>query len=210
MIHTDIINILIQKYGFKSYLEVGVGNPKFNFNEIICDLKEGVDTYNEDSLCEFNYNREEFDEAVKKITYKMSSDEFFKTHENKYDIIFVDGLHLEEQCGRDIVNSLKHLNSNGLVVVHDCLPGCELHQRVPRESSCWNGDVWKCIPELEKQSIEYETVDVIYGCCIIKYKSHPEDIQYLDKSFYTYEDFEHNKKTMMHIITEEEFLKKYK
>lgn len=55
-------------------------------------------------------------------TYRMTSDEFFKNYiKQKYDIVFVDGLHLHEQVYRDIINSLNNLNENGVIVVHDCI-----------------------------------------------------------------------------------------
>ena len=34
--------------------------------------------------------------------YKMSSDIFFKSNKKYFDIIFIDGLHLEEQVDKDI------------------------------------------------------------------------------------------------------------
>lgn len=183
MNHTDIINSLISKNGFNSYLEIGMDNPDHNFIKINCELKHSVDPYfEEDHKPGYDISVEEFDKALKYLTHRMTSDEFFEQCEDKYDIIFIDGLHIEEQCGRDIINSLKHLNKGGFILVHDCLPIKEIHQKVPRESEWWNGDVWKCIPELEKQKIEFETIDCDCGCCIIKYKKNPETLKYLDKS----------------------------
>ena len=56
---TSVIRYFIQKYNYKSYLEIGIANPKRNFNRIICDEKDGIDP-------EGNCN------------YKMTSDQFFK------------------------------------------------------------------------------------------------------------------------------------
>ena len=43
MNRTEIINQLIKIYGYKTYLEIGVGNPAINFNKILCIKKIGVD-----------------------------------------------------------------------------------------------------------------------------------------------------------------------
>jgi hypothetical protein len=42
----------------------------------------------------------------------MTSDEFFEINKSTYDIIFIDGLHIDEQVERDIINGLKILNLN--------------------------------------------------------------------------------------------------
>ena len=46
---------------------------------------------------------------------------------------------------KDIKNSLKFLNSNGVILLHDCLPRTIWNQVTPRMNSDWNGDVWKSI-----------------------------------------------------------------
>ena len=43
------------------------------------------------------------------------------------------------------MNSIKVLNKNGMIILHDCLPPSINHQRVPRTRYSWNGDVWKSI-----------------------------------------------------------------
>ena len=45
MNRTDIINFLIQKYGFKNYLEVGVQFPHSNYDNIQCKNKTGVEPF---------------------------------------------------------------------------------------------------------------------------------------------------------------------
>ena len=59
---TDIINSLIQKFGYTTYLEIGVQNG-VNFKRVICKYKVGVDP----------------DPKVELYgVYKMTSDHFFK------------------------------------------------------------------------------------------------------------------------------------
>ena len=88
----NIINSLIDEFDYKSYLEIGV-RRRGNFNRINCVLKDGVDPNGQGN-------------------YKTTSDKFFalpNVKKKKWDIIFIDGLHIDEQVNRDIKNSLKHL-----------------------------------------------------------------------------------------------------
>ena len=88
----EIINLLIVKNGYKSYLEIGLDNG-LNFSKIKIDNKKSVDP----ALGQYSHA---------KPTYKLTSDDFFKQNKDKYDIIFIDGLHHSEQVYRDIKNSL--------------------------------------------------------------------------------------------------------
>jgi len=104
----DIINHMINLYGYKDYLEIGIRQKK-NFKKIIAETKHGVD-------------------PAWSCTFKMTSDDFFKTNKKKYDIIFIDGLHKEYQVMNDVLNSLNFLNDGGTIVMHDCNPRREAHQ----------------------------------------------------------------------------------
>lgn len=208
MERSDIINLLIKKNNFKSYLEIGLDKPDFNFTKINCEIKHSVDPYFIEDH-EYGLSVDKFEEAFKYLTYRLTSDEFFEKTQYKYDIIFIDGLHTERQCGKDIINGLKHLNENGFIIVHDCLPVSEESQIVPRKTAIWTGDIWKCIPELKKQFIEYNVVDCDFGCGIIKYTPDYMYLHYLEKSNYEYRDFVLNRNELMNVISVEEFMDKY-
>lgn len=156
MTRSELINLLIQNYGYETYLEIGVNTPAqpgFNYNNVKAGLKHGVDPA----------------ERVQ-ATFKMTSDEFFeKRISMKYDLIFIDGLHLSEQAYRDIQNALKWLTNNGTIVVHDCNPTLEKTQRRVHTSGAWHGDVWKAILRLrmEEPELSIYTVDTDEGCTII-------------------------------------------
>ena len=75
----------------------------------------------------------------------MTSDHFFSINKDNFDIIFIDGLHEYSQVMKDIKNSLKFLNKEGIILLHDCLPRTIWNQITPRLNSDWNGDVWKSI-----------------------------------------------------------------
>lgn len=130
---TDIINIVADKIGAKSYLEIGVRNPDDNFNRIKVpiDRKVGVDP------------------AAKKRfqgEFKATSDEFFKVckgMKQRFDLVFVDGLHTYDQCKMDILNALDVLNDGGAICVHDVNP-CKRCFQVDKV----NGKCWIVIAEL--------------------------------------------------------------
>jgi hypothetical protein len=196
MTRTEIINGLIEKNNYKSYLEIGVNTPEqpgYNWVGVKIPIKHGVDP-NVDT------------------TYKMTSDEFFDNYiSQKYDIIFVDGLHLHEQVYRDIVNSLNNLNENGVIVVHDCNPITEITQRRERASDAWHGDVWKAIVQLriENPNIEINTVNTDEGCGIIKKGKQKLLSVSENENYYDYGFLEKNRETAINLISIETFKKKY-
>ena len=133
---TEIINYLINKYSYKTYLEIGVRDPKTNFDKIKINYKDGVEP---------NW----LDAPISGNQYIQESDDYFSSLDKtiKYDLIFIDGLHLEHQVDKDIKNSLNHLSENGVIIIHDCNPITELRQReeyeINGEYPNWNGTTWK-------------------------------------------------------------------
>lgn len=196
MTRTEIINGLIDKYGYESYLEIGVNTPAqpgYNWVGINVKTKHGVDPNVE-------------------TTYKMESDEFFKNHiKQKYDIVFVDGLHIFEQVYKDIINSLNNLNDGGIIVVHDCNPVTEITQRRDRASSAWHGDVWKAIVKLRMENPELDicTVNTDEGCGIIKKGSQKLLEVAENTNVYEYSFLEKNRKEALNLINVDEFKLKY-
>ena len=123
----SIIQQIIDRKKYKSYLEIGCDKDVL-FNSIKIIKKIGVDPVSGGNI-------------------RMTSDDFFKNNLNKFDIIFIDGLHQYKQVKNDIINSLKFLNKNGVILLHDCMPCSFIRQTTLRSSYIWNGDVWKNIVE---------------------------------------------------------------
>lgn len=156
--HTELLNALIQKYGLKSYLEIGVQNPANNFDKIKCENKVGTDPCLTTDL--FNPKRE---------LWSYTSDDFFKRHTGlKFDLIFIDGLHHADQIKRDFENSLRCLSDNGFIVIHDVLPENEAGTKVPRETKQWWGDVYKWAMNIgQYPEINFKTFDIDNGCMLV-------------------------------------------
>lgn len=177
MRRNEVINALAEKYDYKSYLEIGVDNPNNCFNLIKVEHKIGVD-------------------PVKGGTHKMTSDEFFKSNEDKFDLGFIDGLHEAPQVEKDIINLLEILNPNGTIVVHDVHPKTEEEQKVPRIQKVWTGNVWKAWAKLRrKKNLYMFTIDSDHGLGIIRAGS--QTAYYGPYS--TYKNFVDNKDKILNI-----------
>jgi len=112
---------------------------------------------------------------------RTTSDKFFEENNNKFDVIFIDGLHEYFQCQKDIINSLSCLNSGGFILIHDMIPLDWRSEYVPRMQDTWNGDVWKTAYELSKSNnLEFSIVEADNGVGIIR--NVLNDYEYIDLS----------------------------
>jgi predicted O-methyltransferase YrrM len=119
----QLLNAIIERRGVKSYLEIGCCADDC-FTKVQCAQRVGVDPNSGGTL-------------------RMTSDQFFAVNVQKFDLIFIDGLHEAWQVDQDIINALNCLRPNGVIVMHDCNPLFDIRSLVPRASETWNGDVWK-------------------------------------------------------------------
>ena len=168
-IRSQIINFFIEYLDAKTYLEIGVRNPRYNFAKIRCEEK-----YSIDPGVEFKENP---------VDFKMTSDDFFNNLKNDklsldssktFDVIFIDGLHLANQVERDITHSLEVLNENGVIVLHDCNPPTIHHARENYSVTSspagpyWNGTTWKAYYKYRHHKNLYSiTFDSDWGVAII-------------------------------------------
>ena len=167
----DIINYLIKARHYTSYLEIGMDNPAVNFQKVKCAVKESVDPYDPNSRYCTDWTQEKLKEYLPFLTYRMTSDQFFEAYpQKKYDVIFIDGLHLENQVDRDIFNALKHLNPDGAVIVHDCLPTTPQSQSEENPTGDWVGTVWRSIVKYTLYTpCNVKVIDTDWGVGIIEY-----------------------------------------
>lgn len=175
-IRTKIINQLIEINKYGTYLEIGVDDCS-NFDNITIQYKVSVDPNDSRGI----------------PTYKMTSADFFKINQLKFDIIFIDGLHIFETVYNDLLNSLNVLNENGIVLLHDTFPKKYEHQTVPPSDPCWTGDVWKAILKAQVYipNIEIKTYDVESGITFVK-KSKNKITDLNLKEIYDYNYFQEN------------------
>jgi hypothetical protein len=193
---TSIINHLIKKYNLNSYLEIGVRDGR-NYEKIIAKNKTGVDPY-----------------PIKEIDglYKLTSDDFFKINKTKFDLIFIDGLHLEQQVDKDIKGCLNILSKNGFIIMHDCNPPTEFHQRenyeVDGKFPPWNGTVWKSFAKLRIKMVDLDMscVDCDWGVGIIRKK---KQLNFKHSGGLDFEFLDRNRIELLNLISVNSFIKKY-
>ncbi len=124
----DVINYFLRTRGYQKYLEIGVFTGRC-LRHVVCNDKTAVDP---------NPQTEAKDTKI----HALTSDDFFATNKRKFDLVFIDGLHLADQVVKDIYNSLAVLEPGGTILMHDCSPAKEERQ-VREQGRAWNGDVWK-------------------------------------------------------------------
>ena len=179
----DLIEYLIKKNNYTNYLEIGCDQNQL-FSKVIIDNKIGVDPVSGGNI-------------------RKTSDEFFKENNNKFDIVFIDGLHTYEQVKKDILNSIDFLNQNGIILVHDCMPDSLGKQAVPRYKMQWNGDVWKAIIDLrQKEDLDIYTCEMDQGIGIITKKKNSSLLS-LSKPIHKikFKDYFYNYKEYMRVIS---------
>ena len=185
----DIINKIITKRNYNSYLEIGCFENE-TFNQINIQKKIGVDPASGGNL-------------------RMTSDQFFEQNKDKFDIIFIDGLHIYEQVIKDIFNSIKILNQDGIILVHDCLPRKLWYQTPTRMSDTWNGDVWKAIVECRTlENIDTYTCLADEGIGVIKMQRNNNLLNLKSSNFkkLKYKDYYTNRQNLMNIISSKKLL----
>lgn len=189
----DLIQYFINKYSYTKYLEIGTqkGNSFFPLKckyKVAVDPKFRIRKSKKIQWCFKNiYN-------LNNRYFEMTSDKFF-LHEKDFlrkrgtfDIVLVDGLHTFEATLNDVMNSLRNLSLNGLIIMHDCFPphqsasipavnaneAIKIARGLPDWTGEWCGDTWKAVAYLKKQYPEELEVDVLnfdYGLGVVRYKN---------------------------------------
>ena len=186
----SIVQEIINKKNYENYLEIGCFDNEL-FNHINCKKKVGVD-------------------PVSGGTIRDTSDNFFKTNNEKFDCIFIDGLHKYSQVKKDIQNSLNFLNNDGIILLHDCLPNNYYDQAIPRCQWTWNGDVWKALVECRTdENLDVYTCYADFGIGVIFKRKNKNLLEYPKENFskLNFEEYFHNYKRLMNIIEYNDLIK---
>jgi hypothetical protein len=205
---------LFRQKKFKTYLEIGVFKGRVFFS-VPAHNKIAVDP-------EFQFAAPK---KVKKLFrrvsnlwakfYEKTSDDFFSEdatklfQKNKIDVCLVDGMHEYDFALRDIENSLKFLQKNGIVLIHDCNP-------VSKEASVsfedyknrgfvkdWNGDTWKAIVHLRslRDDINVFVLDCDQGLGVVSYGEPESKLKFTQQEIkaLTYEQLNENRKQWLNL-----------
>ncbi len=226
----ELIQEIFKQTNFKNYLEIGCSRGK-SFLPIKAKNKTAVDPYFQISL------RTRFKWLIKNPGnfsnhyFEEESDTFFRNRENylrktgQLDVVLVDGLHTFRAALNDVLNSLKYLNENGIIIMHDCLPPSkaaasptksfptpEEIEQIKGWTGAWCGDVWKSIVYLREtmhKELDVCVIDTDFGLGIIRPKKgfNREKIEINEQVFskidaLTYDDLLKNTASMLNLKEE--------
>lgn len=182
MTRTQLINAIIAKNKYRHYLEIGMGTGK-NFSAIRCQNKISVDP-----------------DKNTRATFHMTSTDYFNSSVGKFNCIFIDGLHHQEQAREDLILSWSRLEPGGTVVLHDTNPYSEHITHVPRDNKEWCGNVYKLICQIANPKFTYSQD---YGVTVLK---NTGEGLVLSDSIITWEEFDKNRIELLNLKTWEESL----
>ena len=207
----DVINFLLTLLERETtYLEIGVRDPKLNFNKINAEVKYSVDPG--------------IELKGMRIDFEMTSDIFFNKLRNnevlskdvRFDVIFIDGLHLAEQVDRDIINALEFIKEDGFIVLHDCNPPTEYHAsedysyRLSPSKDYWNGTTWKAFYKHRKNLGELSCcIDTDWGIGVISKTIKLGTVCKVENPFYEFKVFEKYRTESLNLISFDEFKRKF-
>lgn len=205
----DIINHTIQRYFNDEckYLEIGVADPRTCFDRIIASNKTSVDP-------DPNY----------KYDYNMTSDEFFDglgagllnfDKDHKWDVIFIDGLHLADAVYNDALNAFEHISDGGFIFFHDCSPenftaAHSDYEFFQNNIHQWNGTTWKAFYRLRTEiDMKSYCVDTDHGIGVIEASKPGTPIEHTN-TWFEFGELKKNRKEHLGLISVFEFLKMHR
>lgn len=146
----EVVQSLVNLFDDPDYLEIGV-NKGETFSKIQARTKTAVDPG-------FLFDVPEWSEKMPNAQFnEVTSDGFFATCSQKFDVIYLDGLHTFEQTLRDFCNSITALKPGGIILIDDTIPN-SYHAAMPDlkksvqirrarndTSGSWMGDVYRLV-----------------------------------------------------------------
>lgn len=174
---SGVMKRLVSLYEQPRYLEVGVSAGR-TFFKVPAAHKVAVDPA---FRFDVEQARAEHPEAE---FHQVPSDEYFARiidPDARFDVIYLDGLHVHEQTLRDLMNALHHLQPQGVIVVDDTRPPTHLASLPDREEFAavrrylhtadarWMGDIYKLVWFVETfmPHLSYRTIAENHGQTVI-------------------------------------------
>jgi len=145
-LHQTLISKIVEVTGCEVYLELGVLQG-LNIKEVskFCERCIGVDIENNLIFTNFEF-------------YQQTTDDFFKSFNDRVDIVFIDADHDFNQVIKDFQNSLNLLNEHGIIFLHDTDP---MDEKYLPKSFC--GDSYKIIDWIKENYPELDLITLPVG-----------------------------------------------
>jgi hypothetical protein len=197
MTRTSILAQLIARNRYTSYLEVGVATGE-NIRHIVQSPGLRVVGVDPAPRCEH-------------VTHPVDSDTFFATNSDTFDIIFIDGSHVQPQVDRDVANALAVLNGGGTIVMHDCNPATYQHATEDWLLAEWNGTVWKSVVTIRcsHPELTLRVVDTDYGCGILTREPSEPYTKADLATCLTWDYFDAHRAEILNLISVDDFARLY-
>lgn len=173
----EVQNALLALYTEpSSYLEIGVSRGT-TFDEVESARKVAVDP-------KFRFDVPDARERSPNATYhEVTSDVYFGDVidlSERFDVIYIDGLHTAEQTLRDFTNALNYVTPAGVIIIDDVVPSTYTaslrEQRQSRQVRLatnaprgWMGDVYQLVFFIETfhQQLSYATIEENHGQLVV-------------------------------------------
>ena len=172
---SSVIQAVLDLFPEPRYLEIGVDSGD-TFQFVSAKTKVAVDPHFKFSLPPNSDDTSYF---------SKTSDDYFSDCPvgNRFDVVYIDGLHTFEQSLRDLTNSLSRLDPKGVLIVDDVLPA-SYHSSLPsieqafqvrdhlaganqalKSDHTWMGSVYKLMFFVQTflQQLSYATVRENHG-----------------------------------------------
>jgi hypothetical protein len=168
---------LLNLFADPSYLEIGV-NEGATFTKVKASRKVAVDPV-------FLFDVREAGAADPASEFhEITSDDYFGRvvdPDERFDVIYLDGLHTFEQTLRDFTNAVHHLSPKGVILIDDVCPVSYLASLPDRDNyftvrnflevtdKSWMGDVYRLVFFVETfyQHMSYATIADNHGQAVI-------------------------------------------
>jgi len=171
----QVVQSLLDLFESPTYLEIGV-NEGVTFHAAKAARKVAVDP----KFCFEHQSRAETSCEY----HETTSDIYFGSIASpldRFDVIYLDGLHTFEQTLRDLLNALQYRSDLGVVLVDDVLPNSYeaslpdqrlsslVRSSTKREDPSWMGDVFKLVFFVETflQQFSYSTTQDNHGQLVL-------------------------------------------
>ncbi|MEZ0471430.1 class I SAM-dependent methyltransferase [Luteimonas salinilitoris] len=173
----DAVQGLLSLFDRPRYLEIGVNRGE-TFHDVIAHEKVAVDP-------KFLFDVDRARTTVQGATYhEVTSDEYFGSivrPEERFDVIYLDGLHTSEQTLRDFMSAILFLREDGVILIDDVRPPTyvaslpnrknffKVRQFLGSDKKSWMGDVYRLVYFIETfaQQFAYRIIADNHGQAVI-------------------------------------------
>ncbi|HAV42648.1 TPA: hypothetical protein DCX15_01340 [bacterium] len=165
------VNYLINILKAERYLEIGVASGG-TYLAVNCKEKVGVDPH------------PQFEGIL-----KMTSQEFWKTSSEPFDVIFIDGDHSFGVSQGDLLNALNFIHAKSYILLHDTNPEDVTYTiSGGRADGLYTGEVYKTVMWAKQNpALDYITLDMPFGMTVVKLAKNPNLLK--EEPDYSFDNF---------------------